>query len=181
MDSVLLALRVVVSLAIVIGLMWALSRVAKGRQSVRGLPIDVVARTPVGKHASVVIVNVQGRGLVLGVTESSMTMLAEVELEAEPGPVERREVLDLSRELPAELLAPVAITAAPSASAPSASDTVVQQPVALVTSLPASAGHRRAASTSDTVVTGSSLDGSILSPATWRSMATALRERSVRA
>jgi flagellar protein FliO/FliZ len=167
MDSVLLALRVIVSLAVVLGLMWGLSRVMRGRQSVRGLPIEIVARTPMGKHSSVVIVNVQGRGLVLGVTENSMTMLTEVELQPEPAPAERREVLDLSRELSAGLVP--ALPSAPPASSASQ--------VAVVTSLPEPVGRRHAEDTSG----HAALDGSILSPATWRAMATALRERSVRA
>lgn len=104
MDQLLLAARVVLSLGVVIALMWGLTRVARGRQTVKGVPIDVIARTPMGKHSSVVVVRVEGRGLVLGVTEHQMTMLAEVELTPEPAAPEVREQVDLS-----------AVTAAPSA------------------------------------------------------------------
>lgn len=178
MDSVLLALRVIVSLAVVIGLMWGLSRAMRRRQSVRGMPIEVVARTPMGKHSSVVIVNVQGRGLVLGVTDTTMTMLTEVELTPEPAPAERREVIDLARELPAELLSPAALPAAAALSAVTAPQPASAD-VTVVTVLPEQGGRRRAAQEAD--ASGSALEGSILSPGTWRAMTTALREKSVRA
>lgn len=151
MDQALLALRVVLSLGVVIALMWGLTKVARGRQTVRGVPIDVIARTPMGKHSSVVIVKVEGRGLVLGVTEHQMTMLAEVELTPEPA-AEVREQIDLS-----------AVTA----------------PVPDADVVPISRAGRRQATTA--AAGGSALGGSVLSPQTWRDMMGALREKSVRA
>ena len=153
MDQVLLALRVVLSLAVVIALMWGLTRVARGRQTVRGVPIDVIARTPMGKHSSVVIVKVEGRGLVLGVTEHQMTMLAEVELTPEPAAAEVREQLDLTVVTGGTAVEPAADV------------------------IPMGRAGRRAVETAG----GTALGGSVLSPQTWRDMMGALREKSVRA
>ncbi len=95
----MLALRVVVSLAIVLGLMWGLTKVTRGRTTVRGVPLDVISRAPLGKHSSVAVLRVAGRGMVVGVTEHQITLLGEIELEPEPDAVEVRETLDLEAEL----------------------------------------------------------------------------------
>jgi flagellar protein FliO/FliZ len=99
MDQLMLALRVVVSLAIVLGLMWGLTKVTRGRTTVRGVPLDVVSRAPLGKHSSVAVLRVGGRGMVVGVTEHQITLLGEIELEPEPEVTEVRETLDLQAEL----------------------------------------------------------------------------------
>ena len=90
MDQLLLAIRVVVSLAVVIGLMWAISRLTKGRTTTKGVPLEIVSRAAVGKKAAVVVLRIGERGLVVGVTEHSMSLLAEIEIEHEPVRLEQR-------------------------------------------------------------------------------------------
>lgn len=90
MSSIALLFRLVVSLGVVFGLM---ALAAKGARRVglggassaggrrRGAPIEVVARHQIGRRASVALVRAGGRGLVLGVTDQSVTLLAETDSE----------------------------------------------------------------------------------------------------
>jgi flagellar protein FliO/FliZ len=167
MDQLLLGIRVVVSLAIVIGLMWAISRMTKGRTPVKGVPLEVVSRAAVGRKASVVVIHVAGRGLVVGVTESSMALLAEIEVEAAPAVAETRTPVDLSAAL---------LGASASEGHVDAGGTAVAAFAAIgETDVPRRGTGRRAAPDGATP-----LSGSVLSPQTWRDMAVALREKSVR-
>lgn len=82
-----LFVRLIVSLGVVIGIMavaaTVLKRVSSGNLGVsRGRPgkpvkIEVVARQTLGRRSSVAIVRAGERGLVLGVTEQRVTLLAE--------------------------------------------------------------------------------------------------------
>ncbi|WP_423922018.1 FliO/MopB family protein [Frigoribacterium sp. 2-23] len=78
MDTVVVALRVVLSLGVVLALLWVLQkRFAKGLRSGRAAsPVTVVSRQGIGTKASVVVVDVEGERLVLGVTDASITVLA---------------------------------------------------------------------------------------------------------
>ena len=165
MDQFLLAIRVVVSLAIVLGLMWALSRLTKGRTPSKGVPLEIISRAAVGKKASVVVVRIGERGLVVGVTEHSMALLAEIEVENEPVVAETRTPLDLSSALlvdDADYAAIDLVSQFSTVEVPTGADS------------PRHAAGRRAPETS------TPLTGSVLSPHTWREMAQALREKSVR-
>jgi len=166
MDQFLLAIRVVVSLAIVLGLMWALSRLTKGRTPSRGVPLEIISRAAVGKKASVVVVKIGERGLVVGVTEHSMALLAEIEVENEPVVAETRTPLDLSSAL---LMDDAGLGVGDLVSQFSADE------VPTGADSPRHAAGRRAAPETATPLTGS-----VLSPSTWREMAQALREKSVR-
>jgi flagellar biosynthetic protein FliO len=78
-----LLFRVVVSLGVVIGLLWLAARVLGQGKLTSGLrsrttPIEVLARHSVGRRASVTLVRTAGRGLVLGVTDSTVTVLADM-------------------------------------------------------------------------------------------------------
>jgi flagellar protein FliO/FliZ len=83
----LLLLRVAVSLGVVIALMWLAARTVQrtglgtgrgmGANRRRALPIEVVARHSVGRRSSVALVRAAGKGLVLGVTDNQITLLAE--------------------------------------------------------------------------------------------------------
>lgn len=85
-----LLLRLVVSLAVVIGLMlvaaWVVRR--KGGAALLGgggrSPFTVVARQSLTKSASLQVVTIGDRALVLGVTEQSVTLLAEADPELFP-------------------------------------------------------------------------------------------------
>ncbi len=78
MDAVLTMLRVVVSLAAVLGVIWYLHRRVTRRQSrtkKKVNPVTVVGKQGIAAKASVVVVDVDGRRLVLGVTEHSVNVL----------------------------------------------------------------------------------------------------------
>ncbi|MEW1955597.1 flagellar biosynthetic protein FliO [Terrabacter sp. NPDC080008] len=76
MDSLLLGLRVVVSLAAVFGLMWLVQRKLRGTgAALRTRVLNVVARQNVGPKASVVLVDTDGKRFLLGVTEHGISVL----------------------------------------------------------------------------------------------------------
>jgi flagellar protein FliO/FliZ len=83
LSTLALLLRLVVSLAIVFGLMAGcaalLRRSGMGGPSAkrRGLPVEVLARHTRGRRASVAVIRTGGRGLVLGITDHTVTLLAE--------------------------------------------------------------------------------------------------------
>jgi len=99
-DTSLLALlvRVVVSLGVVLVVMWGAAAVLRrsgvtgtvgigARGGRRKAPVEVLARHGLSRGASVTVVRLGGRGLVLGVTDQHVTLLTEIdpaELDAAP-------------------------------------------------------------------------------------------------
>lgn len=82
-----LLLRVGLSLGVVFGLMWGAARLlGKGGLGTslrsRHAPIEVVARQSLGRRSSIALVRTAGRGLVLGVTDGHVTLLAETDADA---------------------------------------------------------------------------------------------------
>jgi len=100
MDVSLVALlvRVVVSLGVVLGIMAGAAAVlrrngvAGGRSPRRrAARVEILSRQGLSRSASVTVVRLGGRALVLGVTESSVSLLAEIdpaEIETEEGTAE---------------------------------------------------------------------------------------------
>jgi flagellar protein FliO/FliZ len=77
-DTLTLALRVGFSLAIVFGLMWVAARVFRNKLGSRGAgTLEVLARQQVGRGASVAVLRVADRALVVGVTEHHITLLGD--------------------------------------------------------------------------------------------------------
>lgn len=76
---------VIIVLAVLAGLAWALRRGALVRR--RNQPISVETAMPLGERRSLVIVAVEGRRLLLGLTPTQVTMITEL-----PNPF--RETLD---------------------------------------------------------------------------------------
>ena len=79
--------RVVLSLAVVFGLLWyfqrRVSRGARGQEQ----PVTVVAKQALGLKASAVTIDTDGRRFVLGVTEQSITVIHTGDApQAEPAP-----------------------------------------------------------------------------------------------
>ncbi len=88
-----LVLRLVVSLAIVIGVMFLVAGTLRKRGIVVGngstskmgrgrrtpFDLEVVARRPLGRNAQLAVVRTAGKTLVLGITEHQVTMLAEAD------------------------------------------------------------------------------------------------------
>ncbi|MFJ5145314.1 flagellar biosynthetic protein FliO [Curtobacterium sp. NPDC088465] len=203
MDTLWMALRVAVSLGVVLALMWVLHRratkgglgaavKARGRRSAA---VEVVGRQGIGGKASVVVVDVEGERLVLGVSEQSVSLLR-----SGPTPAPELTVVAGPVALPT---APRAVVSAPESAEPtsagptSAEPTTVAAPSAdafraelerqdhAATGLPADAAPvlpmrprgpaRRPART--VVPTAQQLQGSVLSADTWRQAAAALRGR----
>jgi flagellar protein FliO/FliZ len=91
-DTVFIALRVLVVLGVIVALLWYVQRrltkgKGKGGRARRGNAVTVVGRQGVGSKASVVVVDVDGTRFVLGVTERAVNVLHSgdrpVDLEAE--------------------------------------------------------------------------------------------------
>ena len=81
MEPVFLALRVVLSLAVVLGLLWIVQRRLgrKSRKNNTGDLVTVVTRRGISQKASVVVVDVDGMRYLLGVTEQSVNVLGTSE------------------------------------------------------------------------------------------------------
>jgi flagellar protein FliO/FliZ len=80
MDMVGLVVRLVCSLAVVLGLLLLIARFAGRRfQGRAGAPVQVLHRQPISRGSSVAVVTVGTRILVLGSTEQNVTLLTELE------------------------------------------------------------------------------------------------------
>jgi flagellar protein FliO/FliZ len=77
MDLLTLALRVVLSLAFVVLVLWYIQkRASKAQRGSRaGDPLTVISRRGLGKASSVVVVETDGKRFLLGVTEQSVNIL----------------------------------------------------------------------------------------------------------
>ena|SRR5690348_1292601 len=150
-----LTIRLVVSLAIVVGLLLVLARFgARKFRGNSGALVHVVHRQALSRTSSVSVVTVGSRVLVLGTTEQQISVLTELD----PDELELEDAVNLGAELTlvAEVEAPEpAPVAAPAVAAPRSHR-----------------GARRAATTA----TGP-LAGSVLSPQTWRQAFSAVGAR----
>jgi len=146
METVVVGLRVALSLGIVLALLWFLHRrITRGsKQRGPAAAITVLGKQAVGQKASVVVVDADGMRFVLGVTENNVTVLHSAE---SPEAV-----------TPAAAFAEV-LTAVPSAT---------------VTGLKPTVAASTAKDLESALVKPGALGGSILSPATWRQAASAL-------
>jgi flagellar protein FliO/FliZ len=78
MGTMGVAIRMVISLAVVLCLLFVLARFARrGRPRAGGPEMSVISRCTVGAKASVAVVQLGERTLVVGVTEQSVTLLSE--------------------------------------------------------------------------------------------------------
>ncbi|GAA4344713.1 flagellar biosynthetic protein FliO [Angustibacter luteus] len=155
MDFLALAGRVILSLAVVLVLLWLAARTMRKnqRRTSRGVDVDVLARQPLARSASVAVVKVGDRALVLGVTESRVELLAD-------HPVASLMLADAIAESEDGADLPTEVTPAPVVG----NDATVAVPPQRKVSQPA---------------TGP-LAGSALSPATWSKALDAVREMTVR-
>ncbi|QYF74674.1 flagellar biosynthetic protein FliO [Cryobacterium sp. PAMC25264] len=172
MDTVVVALRVVLSLAVVLGLLWVLQRrLSRGPGTRTANVVTVVGRQGLGQKVSVVVVDVDGRRFVLGVTEQSVTVLHGGEAEPEANRAEHQTSDDRSAAFARSLHA---ASGGPTLVPPVLVPLRVEEPVASATAglsadPPLTFRPRR-----DRSSTGR-LGGSILSPSTWQQTAALLR------
>ena len=164
MDTMGLVLRVALSLATVVGLIWLFGRgllKAPGVRAGGGSAVRMLGRQQLSRGTSVVVVGVGDQAMVLGVSEQGVTMLTRMsldEVDAAPTPAtSQRTQLDLG-------------------------DLAVPDDVAGLTSRRALAPRRRAAvprRRADSRL-HEGLSGSALSPHTWTQALVAVRERTTR-
>ncbi len=77
-----LSVRIGFSLLVVLGLMWLLAKATRRPLGRRTGALAVLARQQVSRHSSVTVVRVADRALVLGVTDTQVTLLMETDLTA---------------------------------------------------------------------------------------------------
>ncbi|MCU1405981.1 MAG: hypothetical protein JWQ43_2284 [Glaciihabitans sp.] len=82
MDTLFTALRVAVSLGAVLAVIWyAHRRITRGAGLVKSeRPITIIGRQGLSQKASVVIIEAEGKRLLLGVTEHTITVLSDSDL-----------------------------------------------------------------------------------------------------
>ncbi|TXN29202.1 FliO/MopB family protein [Lacisediminihabitans profunda] len=163
MESVFLALRVLLSLAAVLGVLWMLQRrLTKGARASRATKlISVVTRQVIAPKASVVVLDVDGKRFLLGVTEQSVTVLNTSEL---PTPIVAES-------------APARLTAVPQPATDPAAATAPKTAVAFGRAMADADGRALGGqSLGAGGFTTGPLGSSILSPTTWKRAAAALRQ-----
>jgi flagellar protein FliO/FliZ len=157
--------RMLLALVLVLGVMWALARWARKPMGVgKGERVmTVLARQQLSRSSSVTVLKLMDRALVLGVTEQGVQLLTETEL----APIEQAlTVPAVSRRRPAPRL----LDAHAHAELDAASDADGELDAGAESKLPARPAP----------VTTSKLDGSVLSPGTWKQLLGAARELTVR-
>jgi flagellar protein FliO/FliZ len=156
-----LVLRIAFSLLVVLGLMWGLAKVARRPLVGRGAgAIAVLGRQQLSRAASLAVVRVGDRALILGVTDAQVSLLGETEVEA----------MQRSYDEPTERRDPV--TLEPLSLGPASSDPDPSTP-------PTGAVPDAEADAPAPARTGA-LDGSLLSPRTWVRTVEFLRDRTAR-
>ncbi|QSB22332.1 FliO/MopB family protein [Curtobacterium sp. 24E2] len=194
MDTLLVTLRVALSLGVVLVLMWVLHRASKKRfagktSGRRAATVEVVGRQGLGGKASVVVVDVEGERLVLGVSEQGVSLLTSgqapaPELTIVTGPVQlpvrpAPSADVFGQELALQADAPTSLQARPERRGRVDPEPAggAHLPADAATPLPMRPRNRRPQRTP--LPTAQQLQGSILSVDTWRQAAAALRNRRV--
>ncbi len=156
-------MRLIASLAVVVGLMLLLARLVGKRYGGRaGAPVQVLHRQPLSRGSSVALVAVGSRVLVLGATDQQVTLLTELDPDdlddfadlPDLGEAEEPVVLDGAAPDPTPVTAPVPVRG-----------------LAALTSVgtgAAGGAHRASAPTRGSASDTGGLAGSVLSPQTWR-------------
>jgi flagellar protein FliO/FliZ len=178
-DTLVIALRVALSLGVVLALMWVLHRrMQKGQfgagrtRGRRPASLEVVARQGIGGKASVVVVDVDGERLVLGVAEHGVTLLTSGQAPAPglaivTGPVALPTADAFRAELDRHDGDGAGLPSGTAAAATATDDVPSLRP----------RGRRAASRAGSVVPTAAQLQGSVLSVDTWRQAASALRSR----
>jgi flagellar protein FliO/FliZ len=145
-----LVIRVVVSLGVVLGLFWAVTRLGARKLGGRDRAlVRVRSRQALSRGSSLAVVEVGSRVLVVGVSDAGVRLLTELdpfELETDASDLTELPAAGLADELPV-----AASTAAPAGAATSARN-----------------AGRHAASRHAGTASSSALGGSLLAPTTWR-------------
>lgn len=198
MDTVWLLLRVTLSLAVVLGLVWIAGRRLGGARASRAADephVQVVDRSSLGRHAGVAVLAVGNRRILVGYGEQRVEMLTELTPVVTPLAAPQRSGAGVPRPRATGTAARSAVTG-PIASIVGSASTVGSASLRASAPAPvpaaALAGTARdrdlrapqfvpLSPTEEAVVRGASpLAGSVLSPQTWKDAVHALQERTVR-
>lgn len=203
MDTVWLLLRVTLSLAVVLGLVWIAGRRLSGSRASRRSDepnVQVIDRSALGRHAGVAVLAVGNRRILVGYGEQRVEMLTELTPVVTPLAAPQRSGAGVprSRATGADARTTVAGLVASTAGAAAHPATTVHPTATVRAAAPAPvpaaalAGTARdrdlraprfipLSPTEEAVVRGASpLAGSVLSPQTWKDAVHALQERTVR-
>lgn len=193
MDSstLVLGLRVILSLACVLGLLWFAARRLQGTGAVRrqkAAAMTVVTRQQLGGKAGLALVEVEGRRLLLGVSEHGVTLLTEIAT-ANPAAAPVVERVELDPADLAELAAMTDVSALDDDAQVPTRDLVAAQTAPSRQARPAR-GTRMPRTTPVLSTPAarmpavpkprSPLEGSILSATTWRQAVAAAQDRTIR-
>ena|GEM_PF-646919 len=174
METLILAARVGLSLAAVLGLMWWLSRRMQASTLLRRRrreSLVVLGRQQLGKQSGVALIEASGRRLVIGYGEQGVTLLHDAGEAPEPEEDDEdgdHEIASHTSDLDGEYMSltnPGAAHASPVSRAAMAA----HAPVRSTSARMADARRLR-----------SPLEGSILAPDTWRKAVVAAQERTTR-
>jgi len=196
--GLLLLLRVALSLACVVGLIWFAGRRLSGNQARRtpaGPSMRVVGRQALGRHAGVAVVAIGNRRLLLGYGEQQVTMLTELALVLEPAPLPvatRPAAVPPASSLPTARVAPESLLSGQPSARPALDIDALLAQARVDAEAPAAAGsHAPSVLESPAVpaprsavdgvpLSRGALDGSTLSLDTWRRALATLQDRTVR-
>ena len=164
-----LTLRLVFSLAAVVGLMLVLARVASRRfQGQPGAGVRVLHRQSLSRSASVVVVSVGSRLLVLGTTDQQVRVLTELDPdELDTGSLDTGSLTEVGELADPETVGPRAVVGVPAARPLAALPR--RGPGAHRAEVPAAARPDRS---------DGPLAGSVLSAQTWRQALAAATRRA---
>lgn len=181
MDTIILALRVMLSLAVVLGLLWVLQRriTRNARANGKAELVNVVTRQGISPKASVVVVDMNGKRFLLGVTEQSVNVLHTGDApssEAVLEPVQETANDGVASTIADGAHSPAEAFARSMASATGSHDAYRAQLHALPGGRRSGRRASRPAAEALGNGTGGPLAGSILSPETWKQTAAALKQ-----
>lgn len=187
-SALVLGLRVALSLACVLVLMWFIARRLSGTAAVkrqRTANLSVVARQSLGGRTGVALVEVGGRRLLVGVSEHGVNLLTEVEPEpaAAEARAERAERVELD---PAELAGTLSdadlaeLAGMPGLLVPVDGPDADESPASQISPTPLTSPLTPAARMPAVPQQRSPLEGSILDATTWRQAMVAVQERTIR-
>lgn len=89
METLGMFVRLLFSLGVVIGLMWAAAHFVKrrglapmgGRRNGTGVQVEMLARKSLGKNSSIAVIRVGERSMIVGITDHQVNKLDDVDLE----------------------------------------------------------------------------------------------------
>jgi flagellar protein FliO/FliZ len=153
--------RMLFALGIVLLIMWAMARFARKQYATKpDAVLSVLARQPLGRTSAVAVIKVMDKAFVVGVTDQGINLLGDTDLNE----IELALAID---EKPEKTVRSIFSAASRSGADTDALDLTVDGP-AKVSFKGSGSGKKNA------------LDGSALSPATWKQLVNAAREATVR-